>query len=86
MAEKLLSSEVIFKEDLVEIFGERMWDKKEEIEEKITETEEKEAEEEIESSKTADESKPVISKEEDLKNPPEFKPKETKEEKDGTDE
>ena len=86
LAEKLLSSEVIFKEDLVEIFGERMWDKKEEIEEKITETEEKEAEEEIESSKTADESKPVISKEEDLKNPPEFKPKETKEEKDGTDE
>ena len=51
LAEKLLSSEVIFKEDLVEIFGERMWDKKEEIEEKITETEEKEAEEEIESSK-----------------------------------
>ena len=86
LAEKLLSSEVIFKEDLVEIFGERMWDKKEEIEEKITETEEKEAEEEIESSKTADESKPVISKEEDLKNPPEFKPKDTKEEKDGTDE
>ncbi|MDA9161583.1 ATP-dependent zinc metalloprotease FtsH [Crocinitomicaceae bacterium] len=86
LAEKLLSSEVIFKEDLVEIFGERMWDKKEKIEEKITETEEKEAEEEIESSKTADESKPVISKEEDLKNPPEFKPKETKEEKDGTDE
>ncbi|MDC1244891.1 ATP-dependent zinc metalloprotease FtsH [Crocinitomicaceae bacterium] len=86
LAEKLLSSEVIFKEDLVEIFGERIWDKKEEIEEKITETEEKEAEEEIESSKTADESKPVISKEEDLKNPPEFKPKETKEEKDGTDE
>ena len=86
LAEKLLSSEVIFKEDLVEIFGERIWDKKEEIEEKITETEEKEAEEEIESSKTADESKPVISKEEDLKNPPEFKPKDTKEEKDGTDE
>jgi len=86
LAEKLLSSEVIFKEDLVEIFGERIWDKKEEIEEKITETEEKEAEEEIESSKTADESKPVISKEEDLKNPPEFKSKDTKEEKDGTDE
>ena len=89
LAEKLLSSEVIFKEDLVAIFGQRKWDKKEELEEKITETEEEEEEETevtIESSKTVEESKPVISKEEDLKNPPEFKPKGAKEEKEGTDE
>jgi ATP-dependent metalloprotease FtsH len=86
LAEKLLSSEVIFKEDLVAIFGQRKWDKKEELEEKITETEEEESEVKIESSKTAEESKPIISKEEDLKNPPEFKPKGVKEEKEGTDE
>jgi len=86
LAEKLLSSEVIFKEDLVAIFGQRKWDKKEELEEKITETEEEESEVKIESSKTAEETKPIISKEEDLKNPPEFKPKGVKEEKEGTDE
>ncbi|MDA7762760.1 ATP-dependent zinc metalloprotease FtsH [Crocinitomicaceae bacterium] len=86
LAEKLLSSEVIFKEDLVAIFGQRKWDKKEELEEKITETEEEESEVKIESSKTAEESKPIISKEEDLKNPPEFKPKGVREEKEGTDE
>ncbi|MDO7610368.1 MAG: ATP-dependent zinc metalloprotease FtsH [Crocinitomicaceae bacterium] len=86
LAEKLLSSEVIFKEDLVAIFGQRKWDKKEELEEKITETEEEESEVKIESSKTAEETKPIISKEEDLKNPPEFKPKGVREEKEGTDE
>lgn len=93
LAEKLLSSEVIFKEDLVAIFGKRIWDKSEEVEaevaevkEKDSETKEEVSEVKIETSKTAEESKPVISKEEDLKNPPEFKPKETKEEKDGTDE
>lgn len=31
LAEKLLTSEVIFKEDLVEIFGKRQWEKEEEI-------------------------------------------------------
>jgi len=31
LAEKLLTSEVIFKEDLVEIFGKRAWEKEEEI-------------------------------------------------------
>jgi cell division protease FtsH len=31
LAEKLLASEVLFKEDLVEIFGKRPWDKDEEV-------------------------------------------------------
>ena len=31
LAEKLLEKEVIFKEDLIAIFGERIWDKKEEV-------------------------------------------------------
>ena len=31
LADKLLSSEVIFKEDLIEIFGKRPWDKEEEV-------------------------------------------------------
>jgi cell division protease FtsH len=35
LAEKLLTSEVIFKEDLVEIFGKRQWDKEEEVEQKV---------------------------------------------------
>jgi cell division protease FtsH len=31
LAEKLLTSEVLFKEDLIEIFGKRPWDKEEEV-------------------------------------------------------
>lgn len=31
LAEKLLQTEVIFKEDLIEIFGKRLWDKEEEL-------------------------------------------------------
>lgn len=36
LAEKLLEKEVIFKEDLIEIFGKRPWDKEETVEEAIT--------------------------------------------------
>jgi len=50
LAEKLLTSEVIFKEDLVEIFGKRQWEKEEEpllaeiIEEQVPELPEEESE------------------------------------------
>ena len=50
LAEKLLSSEVIFKEDLVEIFGKRQWEKEEEpllaevVEEQMPEISEEETE------------------------------------------
>jgi cell division protease FtsH len=50
LAEKLLSSEVIFKEDLVEIFGKRQWEKEEEpllaevVEEQMPEVSEEETE------------------------------------------
>ena len=36
LAEKLLTSEVIFKEDLIEIFGKRQWESAEEIEMAVT--------------------------------------------------
>ena len=90
LAEKLLSSEVIFKEDLVAIFGKRIWDKSEEVEAEaeaeVVEIKEKESESKEENLNTEDDTKSVISKKEDLKSPPEFKPKNTKEEKEGTDE
>ena len=93
LAEKLLSSEVIFKEDLVAIFGKRIWDKSEEVEAEVAEVKEKDSEpkEEVsevktETSKTTEESKSAISKKEDLKNPPEFKSDDTKEKKEGSDE
>jgi ATP-dependent metalloprotease FtsH len=50
LAEKLLSSEVIFKEDLVEIFGKRQWEKEEEpllaevVEEQMPDVSEEETE------------------------------------------
>ena len=86
LAEKLLSSEVIFKEDLVAIFGKRIWDKSEELEAEVVEIKEKEPESKEENLNTEDDTKLVISKKEDLKSPPEFKPENTKEEKEGSDE
>ena len=93
LAEKLLSSEVIFKEDLVAIFGKRIWDKSEEVEAEVAEVKEKDSEPKkevsevkTETSKTTEESKSAISKKEDLKNPPEFKSDDTKEKKEGSDE
>ena len=50
LAEKLLTSEVIFKEDLVEIFGKRQWEKEEEpllaevVEEQMPDVSEEETE------------------------------------------
>ena len=50
LAEKLLTSEVIFKEDLIEIFGKRQWEKEEEpllaevLEEQVPELPEEETE------------------------------------------
>ena len=38
LAEKLLEKEVIFKEDLLEIFGKRPWDKEVEMPEEKTDT------------------------------------------------
>ncbi len=72
LAEKLLTSEVIFKEDLVEIFGKRQWEKEEEpllaeiIEEQVPELPEEESEsteeinnsENVASSETNDEESP----------------------------
>ena len=86
LAEKLLSSEVIFKEDLVAIFGKRIWDKSEEVEAEVVEIKEKEPESKEENLNTEGDTKSVISKKEDLKSPPEFKPENTKEEKEGSDE
>jgi cell division protease FtsH len=62
LAEKLLTSEVIFKEDLVEIFGKRQWEKEEEpllaeiIEEQVPELSEEESAstEEINNSENVD--------------------------------
>ena len=45
LAEKLLTSEVIFKEDLIEIFGKRQWEK--EVEETITLTNEEQSVEDL---------------------------------------
>lgn len=45
LADKLLTSEVIFKEDLVEIFGKRPWDEEESLPLMAASSEEKEAEE-----------------------------------------
>ena len=86
LAEKLLSSEVIFKEDLVAIFGKRIWDKSEEVEAEVVEIKEKESKSKEENLNTEDDTKSMISKKEDLKSPPEFKPENTKEEKEGSDE
>lgn len=50
LAEKLLEKEVIFKEDLVEIFGKRPWDKEETVEEVIVSHEKEISQEETETS------------------------------------
>ncbi|MDB3905086.1 ATP-dependent zinc metalloprotease FtsH [Crocinitomicaceae bacterium] len=89
LAEKLLSSEVIFKEDLVAIFGKRIWDKSEDVESEDVQSEiaeVKESESKKENLEPEDDSKSVVSKKEDLKSPPEFKPDNTEEKKEGTDE
>lgn len=63
LADKLLTSEVIFKEDLIEIFGKRPWDKEETpliaetvMEEKIEESENNETEIDTVSNDTSEES------------------------------
>ena len=90
LAEKLLSSEVIFKEDLESIFGKRVWDKTEEntddskegkMDEKVKESELKTEETDSNSKEEANSVKPKP----DLKTPPEFKediPQEDKDKKD----
>jgi ATP-dependent metalloprotease FtsH len=45
LAEKLLTSEVIFKEDLIDIFGKRPWEKEEDILDSSVETSERETKE-----------------------------------------
>ncbi|MGB1507850.1 MAG: ATP-dependent zinc metalloprotease FtsH [Crocinitomicaceae bacterium] len=91
LAEKLLSSEVIFKEDLEAIFGRRKWDKTEENsdaskEEKMDEkTEESELKTEETDSNSKEEAKSVKPKP-DLKTPPEFKEDISQEDKDKKDE
>ena len=91
LAEKLLSSEVIFKEDLEAIFGKRVWDKTEEntdnskegkMDEKVEESELKTKETD---SNSKEEPKSVKPKP-DLKTPPEFKEDISQEDKDKKDE
>ena len=91
LAEKLLSSEVIFKEDLESIFGKRVWDKTEEntddskegkMDEKVEESELKTKETD---SNSKEEPKSVKPKP-DLKTPPEFKEDISQEDKDKKDE
>jgi cell division protease FtsH len=50
LAEKLLEKEVIFKEDLIEIFGKRPWDKEEIVDATITTHEQEVSEDELASS------------------------------------
>ena len=91
LAEKLLSSEVIFKEDLEAIFGKRVWDKTEEntddskegkTDEKVEESELKTKETDSNSKEEANSVKPKP----DLKTPPEFKEDISQEDKDKKDE
>ena len=78
LAEKLLSSEVIFKEDLEAIFGKRVWDKTEDNTDDSKEgktdkkTEESDSKKEETDSNSKEEAKSVKPKP-DLKTPPEFK-------------
>jgi len=91
LAEKLLSSEVIFKEDLEAIFGKRKWDK---IEENSDASKEGKMDEKVEESDLKIEETDSNSKEEaksvkpkpDLKTPPEFKEDISQEDKDKKDE
>ena len=91
LAEKLLSSEVIFKEDLEAIFGKRVWDKTEEntddskegkMDEKVKESDSKTEETDSNSKEEAKSVKPKP----DLKTPPEFKEDISQEDKDKKDE
>ena len=91
LAEKLLSSEVIFKEDLEAIFGKRVWDK---TEENTDDSKEGKMDEKVEESDSNKEETDSNSKEEaksvkpkpDLKTPPEFKEDISQEDKDKKDE
>ena len=91
LAEKLLSSEVIFKEDLETIFGKRVWDKTEENTDDSKEgktdkkTEESDSKKEETDSNSKEEAKSVKPKP-DLKTPPEFKEDISQEDKDKKDE
>jgi cell division protease FtsH len=84
LAEKLLTSEVIFKEDLEAIFGKRIWDK---TEDDLKETEEKKVNP-IEKKTNSEPNEEVeeATKKPDLKTPPEFKEKEAEEKKESEDE
>ena len=84
LAEKLLTSEVIFKEDLEAIFGKRIWDK---TEDDSKETEEKK----VDPIEEKTDSEPIqeveeVTKKPDLKTPPEFKEEDTEEKKESEDE
>ena len=91
LAEKLLSSEVIFKEDLEAIFGKRVWDKTEDNTDDSKEgktdkkTEESDSKKEETDSNSKEEAKSVKPKP-DLKTPPEFKEDISQEDKDEKDE
>lgn len=91
LAEKLLSSEVIFKEDLEAIFGKRVWDKTEDNTDDSKEgktdkkTEESDSITEETDSNSKEEAKSVTPKP-DLKTPPEFKEDISQEDKDKKDE
>lgn len=91
LAEKLLSSEVIFKEDLEAIFGKRVWDKTEDNTDDSKEgktdkkTEESDSKKEETDSNSKEEAKSVTPKP-DLKTPPEFKEDISQEDKDKKDE
>ena len=91
LAEKLLSSEVIFKEDLEAIFGKRVWDKTEDNTDDSKEgktdkkTEESDSKKEETDSNSKEEEKSVKPKP-DLKTPPEFKEDISQEDKDEKDE
>ena len=91
LAEKLLSSEVIFKEDLEAIFGKRVWDKTEDNTDDSKEgktdkkTEESDSKTEETDSNSKEEAKSVTPKP-DLKTPPEFKEDISQEDKDKKDE
>ena len=91
LAEKLLSSEVIFKEDLEAIFGKRVWDKTEDNTDDSKEgktdkkAEESDSKKEETDSNSKEEAKSVKPKP-DLKTPPEFKEDISQEDKDKKDE
>ncbi len=91
LAEKLLSSEVIFKEDLESIFGKRVWDK---TEENTDDSKEGKMDEKVKESELKTEETDSNSKEEpksvkttpDITTPPEVKEASSQEDKDKKDE